>query len=71
LLNTTTTESQWLKLPAAAKVADVSVVTLRCEIHEGNLRAVKVGGRKLIRIHRQWIDEWLARTPVEVRTARR
>jgi excisionase family DNA binding protein len=68
LLNINTTESQWLRLPDAARVAHVSVATLRREIRGGKLRAVKVGGRKLIRIHRQAIDEWLARTPVEVRT---
>jgi excisionase family DNA binding protein len=67
LTNTTSNDSQWLRLPDAAKIAQCSVLTLRREIRSGRLRAVRVGGRKLIRVHRHAIDEWLSSTPaVEV-----
>ena len=63
MLNTTSNDSQWLRLPDAAKIAQCSVLTLRREIRSGRLRAVRVGGRKLIRVQRQAIDEWLSSTP--------
>jgi hypothetical protein len=39
------------------------------EIRAGRLRAVTIGNRRDLRIHRTWIDDWLtaAATPKEVR----
>jgi excisionase family DNA binding protein len=39
------------------------------EIKAGRLRSARIGARRDIRIHRDWIDEWLiaASTPMEVR----
>lgn len=52
-------DSPWMKVKPSAAYAQVGVSTILREIRAGRLRAVKVGGRRSIRIKREWIDEWL------------
>ena len=53
-------DSPWMKVkPDAVAYAQVSESTLLREIRAGRLRAVFVGGRRAIRIKREWIDAWL------------
>lgn len=53
-------DSPWMKIkPDAVVYAQVSESTLLREIRAGRLRAVYVGGRRSIRIKREWIDSWL------------
>lgn len=53
-------ESPWLKVEQARRVAQCGAKLLYREIKAGRLRAARLGGRRDIRIHRQWIDEWLS-----------
>lgn len=49
----------WLDLDHAAAHASVHPSTLRRAIRAGELRAVRVGGRKVYRLRPEWVDEWL------------
>lgn len=53
------TDRVWLTLEQAADRAQVSIPTLRREIHAGRLRAVRVGGRRLLRLTPAMVDAWL------------
>ena len=55
----TPADRPWLTLAQAADHAQVSVATLRREIGSGRLRAVRVGGRKALRLTPQMVDTWL------------
>ncbi|MEO8677428.1 MAG: helix-turn-helix domain-containing protein [Vicinamibacterales bacterium] len=61
--------SLWLTVNEARLIAKVGARLLYREITAGRLRAARVGGRRDIRIHRDWISEWLEASakPVEVR----
>jgi excisionase family DNA binding protein len=64
--------SPWLTVKEAAIVAKCGTRTIRKEVAAGRLRAARIGGRRDIRIHRDWVDAWLeaTATPVEVRPLR-
>jgi excisionase family DNA binding protein len=49
----------WLTLQEAASRVQTHESTLRRAIRAGRLRHTRVGGRKLIRLKPEWIDEWL------------
>lgn len=49
----------WLKIADAAKRAQCGEATIRREVRAGRLRAVKVGGRRCLRLQAEWVDEWL------------
>jgi excisionase family DNA binding protein len=49
----------WLKLPEAARYAQVSAATIRREVARGALRAYRVGGRKALRFRADDVDSWL------------
>lgn len=55
-----TNADNWLTLPECMQVARVHHATLRREMKAGKLRFTRVGGRKLIRIRRSWLDAWLS-----------
>lgn len=59
---------QRLSPKAAAELADVSVDTIRRAYRSGELPAYYVGAA--VRIVREDLDAWLARTPVQPATAR-
>ena len=61
-------ESPWLKIAEARQVAKVGARLLYREIKAGRLRAARIGARRDLRIHVDWINEWLeaASTPVQV-----
>lgn len=65
------TERIWLTVPDAATYAAVSNDTIytACECNE--LRHVKVGGRKAIRLRAEWIDQWLEHHAVGGKTVER
>lgn len=54
-------ERTWLTVQDAADYAAVSSDTIYTACERGELRHVKVGGRKAIRMRAEWIDEWLGR----------
>ncbi len=57
-----TPTTDWLTPLQACPVAQCGVKLLYREIKAGRLRAARVGGRRDLRIHRRWIDEWLERS---------
>lgn len=65
----TTAPTPWRTVPQAAAKAQVGPGTIYGEIRAGRLRAARIGGRRDLRIHDDWIDEWLTASaePVEVR----
>ena len=52
-------ETRWLKVTDAAQYAGVSRDTIYTACERGELRHVKVGGRRAIRLRGEWIDAWL------------
>ena len=61
--------SPWLTVDEARTVAKVGSKTIYREIRAGRLRAARIGGRRDIRVHRDWLSAWLeaSAAPVEVR----
>ena len=55
------TESPWLTVPKAAAHAAVSRDTIYMACERGELRHVRVGGRRAIRLRAEWVDAWLER----------
>ena len=60
--------SPWLTVAEAAKVVKCGRRLIYQEVKAGRLRAARLGLRRDIRVHRDWIREWLERcaAPVEV-----
>jgi excisionase family DNA binding protein len=60
--------SPWLTVTEVCEVAKCGAKLVYREIKAGRLRAAHIGGRRDIRVHRDWIDEYLNRcaTPIEV-----
>lgn len=53
--------SAWLKVEEAAVHAGVSRDTIYTAVERGEMRHVRVGGRRAIRFRVGWIDEWMER----------
>jgi excisionase family DNA binding protein len=49
----------WLKVALAADYAGVSRDTIYTACERAELRHVRVGGRRAIRMKPEWVDEWL------------
>ena len=61
--------SPWLTTEESRRVAKCGLKLLYRAIKRGDLRAARLGGRSgAIRIHRDWVDQWLERcaTPIEI-----
>ena len=67
------TESPWLTIKEACPRAKCSAKLLYREIKAERLRAARIGNRRDLRIHRDWIDQWLEASakPIEVGAERR
>jgi excisionase family DNA binding protein len=61
--------SPWLTVATAADYAGLSRDTVYTACERGELRHVKVGGRRVIRLKAEWVDEWLLRHQRGVSTA--
>jgi excisionase family DNA binding protein len=48
----------WLNVADAAEHAGVCRDTIYTAVERGELRHVRIGGRRSIRIKAVWIDEW-------------
>ena len=51
----------WLNVGDAAKHAGISRDTIYTAVERGELRHVRLGGRRAIRLRVEWVDEWLER----------
>jgi excisionase family DNA binding protein len=51
----------WLNVADAAEHAGVCRDTIYTAVERGELRHVRIGGRRSIRTKAAWIDEWLER----------
>lgn len=49
----------WLTVAEAAQYAGVSRDTIYTACERGDLRHVRIGGRRAIRLRPEWIDAWL------------
>ena len=69
----TSAPSEWLTIKQARQIAQCGPKLLYREIKAGRLRAARIGGRRDLRVHRNWINAWLeaSSTPVEIRPRRR
>ncbi len=61
----------WLKVGEGAEYANVSRDTIYTACERGELRSVRVSGRRAIRLRPAWIDAWLERHAPEVQDRRR
>lgn len=50
---------EWLRVSEAAERASVSRWTIYQACERGELRHVRIGGRRAIRTKAEWVDEWL------------
>jgi excisionase family DNA binding protein len=50
----------WLTTREAAERANCSAHTIYAEVNAGRLRAARIGGKRLVRIKAEWVDEWLS-----------
>jgi excisionase family DNA binding protein len=60
----------WFKVRQAAQYAGVSRDTIYTACATAELRHVKVGGRRAIRLKPEWVDDWLERFERETARAR-
>jgi excisionase family DNA binding protein len=51
----------WFRVPQAAAYAGVSRDTIYTACARAELRHVRIGGRRAIRLKPEWVDEWLER----------
>jgi len=51
----------WLNVAEGAEYAGVCRDTIYTAVERGELRHVRIGGRRSIRLRSQWVDEWLER----------
>jgi excisionase family DNA binding protein len=63
-----TGESPWLRVRECCPVAKVGPKVIYGAVKAGRLRAARIGGRRDLRIHIDWLNAWLeaSSTPVEV-----
>ena len=61
----------WRTVEQAGKSAQCGAKTIYKEIKAGRLRAARLGGRRAIRIHQDWIDEWLTSLELPAGSLRR
>lgn len=54
-----TVQSPWLTVAEAADRARCGPKLIYREVKAGRLKAAKVGGRRELRMLREWIDQWL------------
>ena len=60
-MTVSTASTEYLTPTQAAKISGVSVWTIYNHIKAGKLRAARAGGsRSLIRIRREWLDDFLS-----------
>jgi len=54
------TRTPWITVEEAATRARCGIKLIYREVRAGRLRAVRVGGRRELRLRSEWIDAWLS-----------
>ncbi len=54
----------WITVDEAASLARCGIKLIYREVRAGRLKAVRVGGRRELRLRPEWIDTWLNRDPM-------
>jgi excisionase family DNA binding protein len=62
------TDSAWMTVREASRYARCGPKTLYREIHQGRLRAARIGGRREFRVRREWLDTWLEEATIDAAT---
>ena len=52
-------DTPWITVDEAARRARCGVKLIYREVRAGRLKAVRVGGRRELRLPQEWIDQWL------------
>jgi excisionase family DNA binding protein len=60
----------WLTIHEAAAETKTSTATLRRACKLRRLRHARVSGRKVIRIRRSWLDQWMEESAMPVEAVR-
>lgn len=60
-LPTSSEPSPWITVGEAARRARCGVKLIYREVSAGRLQAVRIGGRRELRLRADWIDAWLLR----------
>jgi excisionase family DNA binding protein len=55
------TPKTWLTVADGADYSGVCTDTIYTAVERGELRHVRIGGRRSIRMRTEWIDDWLER----------
>jgi excisionase family DNA binding protein len=64
------TPKTWLTVTEGANYSGVWRDTIYTAVERGELRHVRIGGRRSIRLRTEWIDEWLERHTRDTLSAR-
>lgn len=64
------TPKTWLTVTEGADHSGVCKDTIYTAVERGELRHVRIGGRRSIRLRAEWIDEWLERHVQDTRAER-
>ena len=59
MTTTQASDSPWLTVAEAAAIAKCGKRLVYREVKARRLRAARIGLRRDLRIHRDWVDEWL------------
>jgi excisionase family DNA binding protein len=51
----------WLTVAEGAEYSGVCRDTIYTAVERGEIRHVRIGGRRSIRLRTEWIDDWLER----------
>jgi excisionase family DNA binding protein len=54
----------WITVDEAAKRARCGIKLIYREVRAGRLKAVRIGGRRELRLRPDWIDAWLNHDPL-------
>ena len=66
-----TPETPWIIVAEGAAYARTSNKTIFRACEDGGPRHARVGGRRAIRLRKEWIDDWLLRTTTPIEVTRR